>query len=167
LSRAALGGAGAAFIAHTADFNSATRIDVRGGTADAMGYVQFDSHFPTVVSYADTSATMVLRLTRVGFLFSTFVDGNLVASHTSFGNPETYQFSFFVDGFADDGITLLKGYQAAFFSDFSVTTPDVCGVASPCAVPGVPEPASWALLIVGFGLTGAVMRRRRMTAHPA
>ena len=26
---------------------------------------------------------------------------------------------------------------------------------------GVPEPASWAMLIVGFGLTGAAMRRRK------
>jgi hypothetical protein len=26
---------------------------------------------------------------------------------------------------------------------------------------GVPEPASWALLIAGFGLVGAVQRRRR------
>lgn len=29
---------------------------------------------------------------------------------------------------------------------------------------GVPEPASWAMLIAGFGLTGAVMRRRRNVA---
>lgn len=28
------------------------------------------------------------------------------------------------------------------------------------AVEGVPEPATWAMLIAGFGLTGAVMRRR-------
>jgi hypothetical protein len=27
-------------------------------------------------------------------------------------------------------------------------------------VGGVPEPASWAMLIAGFGLTGAAMRRR-------
>jgi hypothetical protein len=26
---------------------------------------------------------------------------------------------------------------------------------------GVPEPASWALVILGFGLAGATMRRRR------
>lgn len=34
-------------------------------------------------------------------------------------------------------------------------------------VGGVPEPASWAMLIAGFGLTGAAMRRRRSTAVAA
>lgn len=38
---------------------------------------------------------------------------------------------------------------------------DILGVES--ATQGtVPEPASWALLIAGFGLTGAAMRRRRI-----
>lgn len=36
---------------------------------------------------------------------------------------------------------------------------------SPTITGGVPEPASWAMLILGFGLTGATMRRRR-TALP-
>lgn len=31
-------------------------------------------------------------------------------------------------------------------------------------VEGIPEPASWALLITGFGLTGAALRRRRGAA---
>jgi hypothetical protein len=30
--------------------------------------------------------------------------------------------------------------------------------------PAVPEPASWALFIAGFGLTGAMLRRRRALA---
>jgi PEP-CTERM motif len=30
--------------------------------------------------------------------------------------------------------------------------------------PGVPEPASWAMLIAGFGLMGAVQRRQRIVA---
>jgi hypothetical protein len=38
------------------------------------------------------------------------------------------------------------------------------GTLSIEGVPGVPEPASWAMLIAGFGLTGAVMRRRRTLA---
>ncbi len=36
------------------------------------------------------------------------------------------------------------------------------GIQSASAV--VPEPASWAMLIAGFGLTGAVLRRRRRVA---
>ena len=28
-------------------------------------------------------------------------------------------------------------------------------------IPGVPEPATWAMLIAGFGLVGAAARRRR------
>ncbi len=35
------------------------------------------------------------------------------------------------------------------------------------SVGGVPEPASWAMLIAGFGLTGAAMRRRRVGATTA
>lgn len=31
-------------------------------------------------------------------------------------------------------------------------------------ITGVPEPTSWAMLIIGFGLTGATMRRRRAPA---
>ena len=33
----------------------------------------------------------------------------------------------------------------------------------PNAVP-VPEPASWAMMIVGFGAVGGIMRRRQKTA---
>jgi hypothetical protein len=33
------------------------------------------------------------------------------------------------------------------------------------AAPAVPEPASWALMIAGFGLTGAALRRRAATVR--
>lgn len=35
----------------------------------------------------------------------------------------------------------------------------------PAALPGVPEPATWALMIGGFGLVGGSMRRRKIDAH--
>jgi hypothetical protein len=40
-------------------------------------------------------------------------------------------------------------------------------VLSPNLLAGVPEPASWALMIGGFGLTGAALRRRRATSPSA
>jgi hypothetical protein len=36
-------------------------------------------------------------------------------------------------------------------------------VQAPAATGGVPEPASWVLMIAGFGLTGMALRRRRST----
>jgi hypothetical protein len=48
------------------------------------------------------------------------------------------------------------GAGNTFISDFA---PDASNVAS-----FVPEPASWAMLIAGFGLTGAALRRRRLAA---
>lgn len=38
---------------------------------------------------------------------------------------------------------------------------DVMTVSGPALPPGVPEPTGWALMIAGFGLAGAALRRRR------
>ena len=40
-------------------------------------------------------------------------------------------------------------------------TEDPCGIIEGPASGAVPEPSSWAMLIAGFGLAGAVQRRRR------
>ena len=48
---------------------------------------------------------------------------------------------------------------ASIFPDGAVRT-GVVG-ATIAAVAGVPEPASWALMISGFGMAGAALRRRR------
>lgn len=77
----------------------------------------------------------------------------------SLDQPETpYQFDF--------TRTLALGEQLAF----SVAPKDgyagdltglLLNVSSVDAMGGVPEPESWALLLTGFGLVGAVARRRR------
>lgn len=45
-------------------------------------------------------------------------------------------------------------------------TPESGTLLSAANAPGVPEPASWALMIAGFGLTGAMLRRRWQGASP-
>ena len=49
------------------------------------------------------------------------------------------------------------GNGGVFFDKISVTTGGI-------QVTAVPEPATWALTILGFGLTGAVLRRQRALA---
>jgi hypothetical protein len=37
------------------------------------------------------------------------------------------------------------------------------GVRGQVVTPGIPEPATWAMMILGFGMVGTAMRRRRQT----
>jgi choice-of-anchor A domain-containing protein len=53
---------------------------------------------------------------------------------------------------------------ASFTQNAQMHTPDYTGTyqfPGPPPTPGVPEPASWALMILGFGGAGAMLRRRR------
>ena len=36
-------------------------------------------------------------------------------------------------------------------------------VTAVAILPGLPEPAAWSLVLAGFGLVGAVLRRRTLT----
>ena len=58
--------------------------------------------------------------------------------------------------FAGGQVGLYDTYGPTRFDNFHVT-----GTVADATVAGVPEPASWALMIGGFGLAGATLRRRR------
>jgi hypothetical protein len=77
---------------------------------------------------------------------------------TSFSN---FPLGDLADGFDNDGAPGFNDRSPNWAIDIlnvdSVTTQAVT----------VPEPASWAMLIAGFGLTGAVLRRRRQDAVTA
>jgi hypothetical protein len=54
------------------------------------------------------------------------------------------------------------------FVRYQSIAPAYKGQTSAVGIPGViPEPATWAMLILGFGLIGASLRRRRGTTHVA
>ena len=112
------------------------------------------------------------------FVFT--LDGDSVSASNLGGGLSRYtvsgnlQLSAHVTAFGDVGqintgrafIDPLITLDSAFAADIGATDTDVqlsTGVANASNAPatGVPEPASWALLIAGFGLTGAAARRQR------
>jgi PEP-CTERM motif len=59
----------------------------------------------------------------------------------------------------------ISSLRLSFFNDGTTATTSLVGALNSGPVGGgIPEPASWAMLMTGFGLVGAAMRRRAATA---
>lgn len=88
--------------------------------------------------------------------------GKLTISH-SMSNPDDGNdaggnyYYFDVAAATTNGV-----WDTVFFGTTQQGRLTVTGAADP--IEGVPEPASWATMIAGFGLVGATMRRRRSAA---
>jgi hypothetical protein len=116
---------------------------------------------------------------------STFAGAHYVTPGTSTSNTSTslsYFPNLYIDGmtlnFASDlnvaaptNALLATSYECRTHycaQDSSIFRYIVSGYASLTPVPAVPEPASWMMAIVGFGLAGAAMRRaRKASPDPA
>jgi hypothetical protein len=105
-----------------------------------------------------------------GTLFPTTLEASLIAAledaATGFGAQSSYDFidAFWTGPAQAAGLKFAPGQS---FGIIAFSTGQIIGEGTTSFTPQggtVPEPESWALLIAGFGLTGAVLRRRRMTA---
>ena len=103
-----------------------------------------------------------------GTLFPTVLESQLIAALEDAATGEGQQSSYdLIDSFWFD-VALPSGLYFGPNSDFSViafSTGQVIGSGSvtstSTSIPGaVPEPATWAMLITGFGLVGVAARRR-------
>lgn len=91
-----------------------------------------------------------LEYGSITLMFSTVVSGQNV--FLSFGNPDAPD----PDGPFQSDIVEVRWFTEDG-SLFAIDNFQTAGMAA------VPEPASWALMIAGFGLAGAALRRKAMT----
>jgi PEP-CTERM motif len=104
-----------------------------------------------------------LSASATGLSFDFSDDGAVFAIQgTSFGFFSGFQYFCFqaTSGPCAAGETIVPDF-------FSVDGVSVTGLSGPLPLSGVPEPTTWAMLLLGFGGLGAVMRsRRRMATVP-
>lgn len=148
------------------------------GPADAVDTPSANSIFYTGIVH-DVPLTVVPSYT-VPQPLNTLVAGDFTAvTPVHFDAGHIYSRVILASCGADlvGAASLLPGTGATCSASTTLATPfgltdvrDALGNSAPLelvdvtpAIGGVPEPASWALLLTGFGLTGAVMRR---TAQP-
>lgn len=80
------------------------------------------------------------------------------------GNSETGAYNYY--SLIEVGLTLGSAFATQTLTDATITSNGYATLllgataTSPSTVGGVPEPATWALMLAGFGLTGAAVRRR-------
>jgi len=98
----------------------------------------------------------------------------LVASLPGFDYPSAGEYSNLAVAYAGTAVSVYSGGRFYFVGDSYpddfdpfFATRDLAFQVTPVSVGGgVPEPASWALMILGFGAAGASLRRR-VTGRPA
>lgn len=104
-----------------------------------------------VETYGGISAHLNYGAGPPGGDFTTNFHGDCLGVDTCYG---VFNFGSFIN--------LPNHGSETYYTDsgkFLISTFDITGGTDP--VSGVPEPATWAMMLVGFGMAGATVRRRR------
>lgn len=160
---------------HTVSFDSYLGQQIQMKDPDFLGsgseYEQFAHNVDRFLNSYDAQ-TGVTQYINTGLLVGGFgIDQNFLASpdyHTlsNLSSAQGVEFvgqahvAEYVTG--PDGVRQYSRYSIARFTPTSLTVSDSGG-----PVAGVPEPSAWALMILGFGSTGAMLRARRRGLVPA
>jgi hypothetical protein len=134
-------------------------------TGDANGATGEVTTFETTFNLTGYDATNATLSGQALFDNSGTVslNGTQIASITGFGSlaPFGTNANLFVAGINHLDFTLINvdGPDAFQVAGLTVTAAPLAGA--------VPEPASWALMVAGFGLVGAAARRRKTTTVAA
>jgi hypothetical protein len=117
----------------------------------------FDSNGQLVIQN-DDGGSSVLGDPNTGYHFDTFLQSILqpgtytvsVMAFSNFANGPNLS-----DGFENDGSFNGRNGNWAF---------DILGVSEASEVGAVPEPSTWAMMLIGFGAIGFAVRRQKRAA---
>ncbi len=132
------------------------RLLLHPGTTDSQSvYVMFTATVAGNYTLQSLSNVQDIRPTGVGisFFYDPVGPGYFLSSEGLI-DSQNPSFSYSNGGFlaVGESVGLIFDRDGNYFNDSTGLNLTLTG--------GVPEPASWAMLIAGFGLTGAAMRRR-------
>lgn len=140
-------------------------IDFAGGTLDAglynnSGRLAFfnRAHTNVITMAPDQLATVRLERTAAG-LVTGYVNGQQQWTFTDAAGLAMFRPGRAINLFIDDGA--VGGEASAGYVDYVRVFDTPTGTLP---VGGVPEPSTWALLILGFGAVGSALRARRRPA---
>jgi hypothetical protein len=136
---------------------------VRGGNAGVSAYWA-DAANPSAAFNDNTSAftpgqTYVVKVTDTKGVFKAFEKvGTTFTQITSFSYPTLTSFTF---GLYDDQPNTTTGSGSGPAQSFSSLTLKSTGAVTTAAIAAVPEPATWATMLIGLGMIGALARSNR------
>ena len=162
-----------ALLATTAQATTVDFAYLSGASTVASGSFRYDDAATGVLNYADLTAFTI----TVAATTYTLADVLTYTDYVHFGydtSANTFVTSGNLTGFAGPGYfsslsAISSGGTAGFyftalpsgfFQEYTTSSNASFDSATFTASNGIPEPASWAMLIAGFGLVGAAMRRR-------
>jgi hypothetical protein len=117
--------------------------------------------------YAETLAGTFLGGSATGYTFNGAPFSGLVGGSTVTGNLLTFDTNGLKNGTYNLTISLIPTSSYPGLSNASLSPIKLKVTASIFGAVAVPEPSTWAMLLVGLGGLGALMRQRRRAAEAA
>lgn len=119
---------------------------------------------PTSLSFTGATATSLSPLLNQVFYIGDGLSGftNASGAPLQFTAPSTAT-RLYIGVIDADGFNAVTGYYADNNGSFT-TNISLASVSTPGPVGAAPEPATWAMMILGFGLAGFALRRQRRSA---
>lgn len=136
-------------------FLEANELNLHPGAGNEIAVVQFI--VPTTGTYVFSGGWHAHDISPNSVDVSAYIGGAQQFSSVMSGGSRAIDFN--ADLSAGDRVSFLLGSAGSYFHDstgFALTV-ETQAVGAP-----VPEPATWALMIMGFGSAGAMIRRRRL-----